>query len=483
MRKAIAYTLIVFNILLAQIIKADHIAGADLSYTCLGNNKYQINLNLYADCLGYDAINNGISSQQTVYISSACFGSTTTTVNLTNPGGTEISQLCPSQINNSQCNGGTLPGMLVFRFTATVTLSPCDTIKFNYSKCCRSASIINLKTPDSYGIYVDALLNSVIAPCNNSPVFTAQPIPYVCVGQPVSYNFGIDEPDGDSLHYSFVNAATAGPTNLAYVSGYSATLPIPGIVLDIVAGQLTFTPTMIGSFVVVVKVKEYDSNGNFIGSTMRDIQFIVLNCANSVPDPASGVISNASKAVTPTGPYSAEVCENSPFTFKATYTDQNAEQVLTLLSNITTQLPGSVLTTTGLNPLIASISWTPPTGSINKDYTFNVKVSDGSCPSAVEQFFVYNLTIVPPCSMIFIPNVFTPGGANPVFLINNYGLVNYSIQIVDRWGTKVFESNDANDHWDGNNVSDGTYYFMIKAKGVDEKEYNEKGFVQRIEIK
>ena len=484
MRRIIFSSLFVCSILFAHLSKADHIAGADLSYKCLGNNQYQINLNIYADCLGHDPVNNAISPQQTIYLSSTCSGTTSMTVNLINAGGTEISSLCPSQINNSNCNGGSLPGMLGFYFTDTITLIPCNTWVLNYSKCCRNAAIINLQSPQSYGIHVEAILNSATVVCNSSPVFTAAPVPYVCVTQSLNYNFGVTETDGDSLHYSLVNATAAGSTNLVYASGYSASLPISGILLDPASGQLSFTSTTIGSFVVVVLVREYDSNGNLIGKVMRDIQFVVLSCTNSTPDPTSGIISKLSGGITQTGSYSLEVCENSFFTFTTTYLDADAGDVLTLLSNITNQLPGSVLTSSGSNPLIANIRWTPPEGSMNTNFNFFVKVNDGSCPAAAEQLYYYDLTILPRCSMLFIPipNVFTPGGTNPVFLIRSYGLINYSIQIFDRWGAKVFESADVNSHWDGNNVSDGTYFYMIQAKGLDQVNYSEKGFVQRIGV-
>jgi hypothetical protein len=47
----------------------------------------------------------------------------------------------------------------------------------------------------------------------------------------------------------------------------------------------------------------------------------------------------------------------------------------------------------------------------------------------------------------------------------------------------VFESNDVTDSWDGNNVNDGTYFYIITAAGQDGKEYNLNGFVQRIGAK
>jgi gliding motility-associated-like protein len=86
-------------------------------------------------------------------------------------------------------------------------------------------------------------------------------------------------------------------------------------------------------------------------------------------------------------------------------------------------------------------------------------------------------------SVLIVPNVFTPGGQNPTFMVTTFALSSYSIQIYNRWGKKVFESTDPQDSWDGNNVSDGTYFYLIKAQGQDSKDYNLSGFVQRIGAK
>ena len=391
MKKISTIGFFLLSFFFVQTAKASHIAGGDLSYTCLGGNVYQLNLNLFVDCLGFDP-----GATQTISCSSTCGGSATASVNVTNPGGTEISQLCPAMIASSTCSGGSLPGMWVFHFTGTVTLTaPCDTWKMSWTTCCRNAAILNLVTPSSFGSYIEATLNSVTSTCNNSPTFTSQPIPYVCSGQLVNYNYGVVETDGDSLYYSLINAMDAGATFLAYTAGYSATSPIPGIVIDPTTGQLTFTPVTLGSFVVVVLVKEYDSSGNLIGTVMRDIQFIVQTCSNIVPDAAAGVITGLTGSAVQSGPYSLELCEGSNFTFNATFTDVNAGDILSYVSNILTVLPGAIVTTSGTNPLVVTISWTAPGGSAGTNTNFSFTVNDGACPVMGQQTFVYDINVNP----------------------------------------------------------------------------------------
>ncbi len=285
--------------------------------------------------------------------------------------------------------------MWVFHFTGTVTLTPpCDTWTMSWTTCCRNAAILNLTSADSYGSYIEATLNSVTDSCNNSPSFTSQPIPYVCANQLVSYNYGIVETDGDSLYYSLINAMDAGATLLAYTSGYSASLPIPGIAINQNTGLLTFTPTTLGNFVVVILVQEYDGNGNLIGTVMRDIQFIVQNCSNIVPDPTAGAITGLTGTSVQTGPFSLEMCEGSTFTFDAVYTDLNAGDILTIVSNVLTVLPGATVTTSGTNPLIATFSWIAPAGTANTNTSFSVTVSDGACPVVGQQTFVYDINVL-----------------------------------------------------------------------------------------
>ncbi len=87
-------------------------------------------------------------------------------------------------------------------------------------------------------------------------------------------------------------------------------------------------------------------------------------------------------------------------------------------------------------------------------------------------------------SVFVIPNIFTPNGDNnnDVFTIQAVGLETLEAEIFNRWGQKVYEWQTTNGGWDGRTLSgveapDGTYYFIIKAKGIDDKEYFEKGYL------
>ncbi len=88
-------------------------------------------------------------------------------------------------------------------------------------------------------------------------------------------------------------------------------------------------------------------------------------------------------------------------------------------------------------------------------------------------------------SSLMMPNIFTPNndGTNDVFSIPSKNIKILNCKIYNRWGILVGELKNANEVWDGRTTAglectDGVYYYVLIAKGLDEKEYNEKGFVQ-----
>jgi gliding motility-associated-like protein len=91
---------------------------------------------------------------------------------------------------------------------------------------------------------------------------------------------------------------------------------------------------------------------------------------------------------------------------------------------------------------------------------------------------------------INIPNVFTPDGdgINDQFYINSSGLKEFHIEIYNRWGLKVFESDSDKIKWDGRStagveLSDGTYYYILEAMSVTNKDYSTKGFINLMRTK
>lgn len=375
------------SILTWQTAYSSHISGGDVTYTCVGPNQYEITVKLFRDCDGINAPNSvSIRFDNTCGLANPPSLLANVTPNATTGNNfTDISQLCPTQINNSTCNNGNLPGMQMYEYTATVTLpAACDSWTFYYTTCCRNNAVTNVS---ANGTYIGATLNSVTSPCNNSADFTSQPVPYVCANQLVNYNFGVVEQDGDSLAYQFVSASQNYPsTPLNYNAPFTANAPIQGITLDQTTGQLTFTPTATGNYVVVVEVTEYDANGNIKGTTFRDIQFVVIACSNQVLDANPVNITNQTGDGTITGPKEFEACEGDSFCFDFTLQDPDAGDVLSLTSNVATSFPGATITTAGTNPMVVTVCATVPAGT-NPFNVININVRDDACPIAGQTNF------------------------------------------------------------------------------------------------
>ena len=110
-------------------------------------------------------------------------------------------------------------------------------------------------------------------------------------------------------------------------------------------------------------------------------------------------------------------------------------------------------------------------GSVQSTYTvtkpgmYSVTVTN-SCSSATDQILITEKS----CE-IFFPNVFTPNSdsKNDFFrILNAYNISDYSLSVYNRWGEKVFETNNVNNGWNGNYkglpAGMGTYVWICTFK-------------------
>ncbi|MEZ4828437.1 MAG: PKD domain-containing protein [Bacteroidia bacterium] len=75
---------------------------------------------------------------------------------------------------------------------------------------------------------------------------------------------------------------------------------------------------------------------------------------------------------------------------------------------------------------------------------------------------------------VSVPSAFSPNGdgINDLFRVGHYNLSQFSIQIFNRWGQMVFESDNPDFEWDGNSLSgqrvqEGVYVYSLKATDFD----------------
>lgn len=103
--------------------------------------------------------------------------------------------------------------------------------------------------------------------------------------------------------------------------------------------------------------------------------------------------------------------------------------------------------------------------------------SDGSCRYISE---VYEVAIGE--SSLTCPNAFSPGsspGVNDEWKVSYRSIVSFHCEIVNRWGVKVATLTHPSQGWDGKKggkaVPSGVYYYVIKARGADGRQYNLAG--------
>jgi gliding motility-associated-like protein len=93
--------------------------------------------------------------------------------------------------------------------------------------------------------------------------------------------------------------------------------------------------------------------------------------------------------------------------------------------------------------------------------------------------------IINPDYAFYIPNAFTPGtGLNYTFQGYGTGIIQYEMNIFDRWGEEIFHTVDINNPWDGTyngtNVNQGIYVYEIKITTQDHASHQYAGKVTLI---
>ncbi|MFA6922798.1 MAG: gliding motility-associated C-terminal domain-containing protein [Bacteroidales bacterium] len=117
-----------------------------------------------------------------------------------------------------------------------------------------------------------------------------------------------------------------------------------------------------------------------------------------------------------------------------------------------------------------------PNHTYEKSGKYTVKLIVMSANGCLMEY-TFTVEVVVPFK-IEVFNVFTPNNDN----INDRYKVKYTgdylyfrMLIFDRWGRKLHETKDIDAGWKCDNCSDGTYYYIIYAKGKDGSEYDFHG--------
>lgn len=375
--KTLLHTFILFVSLLIipHFVQATHYGGGEINYRCIGFSQYEVTVTYYEDC-NVNFI--PISSVSLRYESISCGISTITTF-IPRDTFYDVSPLCLAVADSSSCNGGSLPGVRKVIYLDTITLpANCIDWEFYTEGCCRNTATVNLANPTNQWISIEAGLNNLSYLCNSNPRFENIAVSFAQLGQPFFYDPRAVDDDGDELRFRLVSALGQHNIPLAYAAGLSGTQPIYApFVMDSLTGRLTYTPIVtVGDFVITYLVDEY-RNGNWIGSTQREVRIAVINDAGTFGNfPPVSTLTNV------TGGFqqgnTITVCSGQPLSFDLLVNDPDAGDTLQILDyDVYNKCPGATFTTTGVNPAVGTFNWTPQGGGV---YKIGLVTQDVKCP-------------------------------------------------------------------------------------------------------
>lgn len=273
---------------------ATHIVGGELTYTCLGDDMYELNLVIYRDCF--------YGNPQAYFDDPASIG----VFDYNNQLIQEI--LVPlmgddtlQQVLTDECL--VVPPTVCVHtttYTTTVELPPIiGGYQIAYQRCCRNQTIQNIIDPLGTGATFGVTITErALLECNSSANFLQWPPLYICANHPIIFDQSATDIDGDSIVYRLCtplqgatpNEPMPQPPNAPPYDQVNWNDPpynvdnmlngIPGgelLAIDPITGLLTGTPTTLGQFVVGICAEEY-RDGELIATVRRDFQYNVGIC-------------------------------------------------------------------------------------------------------------------------------------------------------------------------------------------------------------
>ncbi len=147
-----------------------------------------------------------------------------------------------------------------------------------------------------------------------------------------------------------------------------------------------------------------------------------------------------------------------------------------------------------LNPLTNgdTYDWTP-----NSGLTCNTCADPTASPDVTTNYYITitdsagctttdTVTIDINCGGLFVPQAFSPNGdgQNDVLYVRDNCIKYLNFQVFDRWGNRVFETNDKSNGWDGRYkgaaMNTGSYVYYLDATLYDGTNIKKKGNVELI---
>ena len=457
--------LFVLKFIILGNLFATHLVGGNLAYEFIGiqpngDFRYKLKLNYYFDCGPNSSFpTSNIPDDMTVAIYAH---DDPTDIYTTNPGSyvkygandteliynsavQEFFEIVPD--NPSNCSVGITACIYTVLYTAEVDLAPNNPANNQpviggyfliHEACCRNGGIggvDNIQDADGAGMAFYAYIPPYGYE-NDSPIFTDNPVPFICQDDTTTFlNSAIDS-DGDQLVFSFLapldgNWANGGNQNSNLVNGGGANSngnltwypdPYPWPIEEVnyatgftyqqpfgangyynisaSSGFTEYSSANLGKYVVGIMIKEY-RNGQLIGISTREVQLNIIACPpNSAPNlnPAGGSTGTV---------FSIEEGESLSFDFGFYDPNSPADSILLtvdgqLFDSLFTSPPATVGgyfdtlysdPTIGIDTINTTFNWNTGCGQAQPlPYLFSASVKDRGCPPKTTSF-VYEVTV------------------------------------------------------------------------------------------
>ncbi|TNE79395.1 MAG: T9SS type A sorting domain-containing protein [Bacteroidetes bacterium] len=365
--------------------------GAELTYRHIDSNRYVVYLKVYRDC------NGGPVQDLAIQAKSASSQFTDSSLHLIHTKDiTGIPVNCPVQ---SKCQGTFPYGIEEQLWIDTFDLSGTSSCEWiiSFKHCCRSGAIATGMA--NQPLYIQNFVNTCLQSQNSSPQLLSDPstMMLMCKNQDLIYSINaVDSIDqADSIAYRFQSAMQDSGVNCSYNGPFAPFCPVTffgfphynlpqpaGISFDAVAGHVGFRPTVTNQVgVIVLEVLEYRKiNGvmTLISSTVRDIQYRVIDCPN-----------NNLPRINP--PFSGVVCIGKQLCFTITTDDNDPDDTVRI--KIEHHLKNLAITygPDTIKHAWAQVCWTPTSDDLNAyQHTFMVTASDNACslPGRASRTFI-----------------------------------------------------------------------------------------------
>ncbi|MFT6808887.1 MAG: hypothetical protein ACJA01_002118, partial [Saprospiraceae bacterium] len=273
---------------------ATHIVGTDMTFECLGNDFYQVDLIVRRDCI------NGADDAQfddPAYVGIFDFrGNPLDYLGKFGMIEMPISQTDTIYPSRPACGyfGGEVC-VTEARYVATVYLPFREGgYVLGYQRCCRNVTLNNIVEPLNTGnTSFVCLTETTLNTCNSSPAFQDWPEMVICVNEPVVFDHIAVDRDGDSLSYMLYTPHSGasedrpkpvpppGPSydTIEWAAGYGLDNLLGGepLRVDPKTGTVTATPNTVGQFLVGILVVEW-RDGKVLSKVRRNFEYNVRAC-------------------------------------------------------------------------------------------------------------------------------------------------------------------------------------------------------------